>query len=256
MNSYARLRDVTQKAWRYALAAAERPQQTPHILRSILKGAHLSDFLNVNQRWIKQACIRTVIDIGAHTGEFSSAIRAVLPGVRVYAFEPLPDCFERLTAKFERYPDCRAFHVALGQQPGHVTFWRSSFSKSSSVLPMATLHQNAFPWSASCSQVDVRLETLDDYQNEMELISKVLMKIDVQGYEDRVLKGSTLVLNRVDYVLVEVSFRPLYEGQAGFHDVYHLLLESGFSYAGNLDQLLSPLDDSVLQADALFLRQS
>jgi hypothetical protein len=60
----------------------------------------------------------------------------------------------------------------------------------------------------------------------------------------------------VDYVLVEVSFRPLYEGQATFHRVYEILLGSGFSYAGSMDQLLSPVDDTVLQADALFLRQA
>lgn len=255
MISSARLRDVTQKAWRYALAAAERPQHIPHILHSVLKGAHLADFLNVDLRWIKQAGIRTVIDIGAHTGEFSSAIRAVLPGVSVYAFEPLPDCFQLLTARLQKYPHCRAFQVALGERHGHVTFWRSDFPKSSSVLPMSKLHQDAFPWSANCSPDEVRLETLDDYSREMELTSKVLMKIDVQGYEDRVLQGAALVLKRVDYVLVEASFRPLYEGQATFHRVYEILFASGFSYAGNMDQLLSPLDDTVLQADTLFLRQ-
>jgi hypothetical protein len=70
-----------------------------------------------------------------------------------------------------------------------------------------------------------------------------------------VLKGSAQILKQVDYVLVEVSFRPLYEGQAVSSQVFDFLLESGFSYAGNLEQLLSPHDDSVLQADALFVRQ-
>ncbi len=90
MNHTERVRDLTQKAWKYALSAAERPKQIPNLLHSVLRGAHLADLLTINQRWVKQAGIKTVIDIGAHTGEFSSAIRAILPEVSVYAFEHGP----------------------------------------------------------------------------------------------------------------------------------------------------------------------
>ena len=255
MNRSGRARDLTQKAWKYALSAVERPQHIPHLLSSILKGAHLGDLLNLNQRWLKRAGIGTVIDIGAHTGEFSSAIMVVLPGVSVYAFEPLSDCFDELANRFKKCPRYRAFQVALGERSGEVKFWRSSFSKSSSVLPMATLHRVTFPWSAVCSPITTRVETLDSFLGEMDLASRVFMKVDVQGYEDRVLKGAAIVLKQVDYVLVEVSFRPLYDGQATFYNICELLRRSGFCYAGSLDQLFSPADDTVLQADALFVRQ-
>jgi len=54
---------------------------------------------------------------------------------------------------------------------------------------------------------------------------------------------------------MEVSFRELYEGQALFDQIYETLKSKGFSYRGNLYQLLNPLDGSLLQADALFVRQ-
>ena len=98
------------------------------------------------------------------------------------------------------------------------------------------------------------MRKLDEYADQMELSSKTLLKIDVQGYEDRVLRGARKVLRKVDYVLVEVSVAPLYEGQAQFDPIYSFLLDSGFSYAGNLEQMLSPLDGSILQLDALFAR--
>ncbi len=100
----------------------------------------------------------------------------------------------------------------------------------------------------------MQMQTLDDYVNEMELMPSILLKIDVQGYEHKILKSGLEVLKQVDYVLVETSFKTLYEGQASFHDVYSLLTTHGFHYAGNLDQLLSPLDKSILQADSLFIR--
>jgi hypothetical protein len=79
--------------------------------------------------------------------------------------------------------------------------------------------------------------------------------VDVQGFEETVLRGGPRTLERVDYVIVEVSFWPLYVGQASFHDIYALLRGLGFAYMGNLDQLLSPMDGRILQADALFGRQ-
>ncbi len=76
----------------------------------------------------------------------------------------------------------------------------------------------------------------------------------MQGYEAQVLNGAKELLKRVAYVLLEVSFRPLYEGQGAFAEIHAFLQSAGFSYSGNLEQLLSPLDGSVLQADALFVR--
>lgn len=252
---FARFVDLLGKAWRYLLAALEQPRQVLYLPLLQLKGVHIGEFLRLNRPWIKQAGIKTVIDIGAHAGEFSSAIRTILPNVQIYAFEPQPDCYDRLRDRLGRHGCFDAFPVALGERSGQVKFWRNSFSKSSSVLEMASLHQEAFPWSARTAAVSVQLEMLDSFLDRIKLTPKVLVKIDVQGYEDRVLQGGLKLLKRVDYVVVEVSFRPLYDGQAQFRDVYNLLVQAGLLYAGNLDQLLSPLDASILQADALFVRK-
>jgi FkbM family methyltransferase len=256
MKYSARLYDLGRKAWSYGLAAVERPQQLPYFLRSVFKGVHVGEFLKINQPWIKQAGVRTVIDVGAHNGGFSRAIRVILPGAHVYAFEPLPDAYDKLKTKFERDTLCRTFPVALGEQGGQVKFWRSKFSKASSVLPMADTHKLEFPWSSELVPINAQIAALDDFLHDIDLVPKVLLKLDVQGYEDRVIRGGLAILRNVDYILTEVSFRVLYEGQASFDDLYQLLKQLGFSYAGNIDQLRSPTDGSVLQADALFVRDT
>jgi FkbM family methyltransferase len=255
MNYSSRFRDLARKAWNYGLAAAERPGQLPDLLRSAFKGVHVGEFLRINQRWIREAGIKTVVDIGAHSGEFSSAIRAILPTAQIYAFEPLPECYERIRNRFKSDTRYRAFQNPLGENRGQIKFWRSNFSKASSVLPMADMHKAEFPWSSELEPIDVQVAKLDDFVRDIAIAPKVLAKIDVQGYEDRVIRGGSAFLRNVDYILTEISFRPLYEGQGSFDDVYHLLKGLGFSYKGNLDQLLSPRDRSVLQADALFVRE-
>jgi FkbM family methyltransferase len=244
------------KGWGYLLVALEQPQKVPHYAVLSLKGVHFGEFHKLNHFWIKQAGIKTVIDVGAHSGEFSSAIRAVLPAAHIYAFEPLEECHQRLRERLGGNGSLESFQVAVGDHSGMIDFWRSSFPKSSSALAMSKLHQTAFPWSADNDRLTVRLETLDHCIGQRNFSSKVFLKIDVQGYEDRVLRGASQLMKRVDYVLVEVSFMPLYEDQARFHEIYDILLGSGFCYAGNMEQLLSPQDGSILQADALFVRNS
>jgi FkbM family methyltransferase len=219
-----------------------------------LKGAHIGEFLKLSVPWLKTAEIRTVIDVGAHTGEFASAVRAILPDASIYAFEPLPDCHVKLSKRFETDSSFQALNVAIGERRDQIEFHRCEFSKCSSILRMDRSHQELFPWTADSRAIRVEMRPLDDYISLMRLTPKVLLKVDVQGYEDRVLRGGARLLGRVDYVLIEVSYRPLYEGQALFGRIHDQLTELGFHYRGSLDQLLSPLDGSVLQADALFAR--
>ena len=80
------------------------------------------------------------------------------------------------------------------------------------------------------------------------------MKIDAQGYEDKVLAGAPQTLTRAKAAIIEVSFRELYEGQPLFDSIYRTMHDAGFSYRGNLYQLVHPNDRSVLQADALFVK--
>jgi len=252
----SRVRDLMGKGWRYLLAGLEQPQDLPRYTTLPFRHIHFGEFIKLNRVWIKKAGIKTVIDVGAHSGEFSSAMHAVVPDAHIYAFEPLEECHKRLRKRLGGNGTLDCFQVAIGDRRGTVDFWRSSFAKASSALPMTALHQSAFPWSAKNERIEVPMETLDYCIGNRNLPGKVLLKIDVQGYEDRVLRGASEVLKRVDYVLVEVSFRLLYEGEARFHEIYEMLRQSGFFYAGNMEQLLSPEDGSVLQADALFVRDS
>lgn len=210
--------------------------------------------LTPQRAWFQQAGIQTVLDVGSYIGSFAYAIRHILPQAHITSFEPLQDNYTRLVKNLSPLGNFQAFNTAIGEHAGELEFHRSEFSPSSSALEMGELHRQAFPQTANATTLRVPVARLDDYLDRINMTPPVLLKIDVQGYEDAVLRGAGQVLKQVDYLEIEVSYQPLYSGQVLFEGIHQLLVQAGFRFAGNLDSMLSPLDGSILQSDALFIR--
>jgi len=210
--------------------------------------------LTPHRTWFRSLGLRTVVDVGSYTGSFAYAMRHILPQVQIYSFEPLQDNYARLVKNLSPLGNFQAFNIALGEYGGELKFNRSNFSPSSSALEMGDLHRQAFPHSAQTTTLQVPVARLDEFLDKMELTPPVFLKIDVQGYEDAVLCGAAKVLERVDYLEIEVSYQSLYSDQVLFNGIYQILTELGFHFAGNLDSMFSPLDGSIMQSDALFFR--
>jgi FkbM family methyltransferase len=208
--------------------------------------------LRPHERWLRDLRFKTVFDVGANTGQFVGEARKIAPDAFIYSFEPLRACFEALRDGRRDDPRFRAFHMALGDEPGEVTMHRNDYSQSSSLLPMAELHKTAFPETRHSTPERVEVRRLDDVAAELTFARPLLLKIDVQGFEAKVIVGATATLRVADVIIVETGVEALYEGQALFDDVYRMLYERGFRYRGNHNQLLSPDDGRVLQADAFF----
>lgn len=210
---------------------------------------------NMVSSLLKQGiCPRTVIDVGANVGQFAIASAKLFSGVKIYSFEPNPDCVIALQKNVSALSNVCVYQVALGDSEGEVTFHVNSHSHSSSILPLADTHKAAFPDAVECRDIRVRMSTLDAMMINVPLQPPVLLKLDVQGYETQVLSGAGKALERVDYVILEASFKPMYEGEMTFLDV--------ISFMGRLDfELMRPvgwLSDAhtgeILQADLLFRR--
>jgi FkbM family methyltransferase len=205
-------------------------------------------------KWIQGMGIKTVIDVGAHAGESARQFHQIFPDAMIYSFEPLHDCFVELNSVMKNVPDFKSFNLALGDKEGTLDIHRSAFSSSSSLLKMAKLHKEAFPFSSEETRETIHINTLDNVAKELDLEENILLKIDVQGYELKVIDGSKNILNKVKVIIVETSFRELYEGQPLFPEIYELLNRMGFVYSGSWGELKSPLDGATLQQDSIFIR--
>ncbi len=250
--------DFLSKGLQYLFLPLEFPAHFFRIIaltffqRSLVRGLiHLKTY----RQWFIARKFKTIIDVGANSGPFAFSARLLQPGAHIYAFEPLPTCYNRLIKNLSPMGNFNAFQSAIGDQEGEVEMWESGFSESSSILPMDELHKQIFPHTAELHPLRVSISRLDTFLNQIKFEPPVLLKIDVQGYEDKVLAGAVKTLMYVDWIITEMSFQPLYKDQALFSDIYQWLSNKGFKFAGNMDNLVSPSDGSILQTDGIFYRE-
>ena len=88
----------------------------------------------------------------------------------------------------------------------------------------------------------------------IDLIPPVLLKLDVQGYEAKVLAGAERTLSRCDYVIIEMSMARMYEGETEFTDLLRLMNNYGFRFLRPIGWLEHPRTGAILQMDGLFAR--
>ncbi|HWH61899.1 MAG TPA: FkbM family methyltransferase, partial [Ginsengibacter sp.] len=209
------------------------------------------------QKWnfLKKIPIKTIIDVGANEGQFVEEILNIFPLAEIYSFEPLGDCYEKLMSNFRNNKKVHTYNFALGEQDGEITFSRSSASPSSSILKMGDLHKKLYPHTANLVEEKVKIKRLDDVFADVNLENEVLLKIDVQGAEEKVIKGGSSVLKKANMIITEVSYATLYENQPLFRDIMNLLEKYGFSYIGNMEQFANPLTGAPLFADAIFVKK-
>jgi hypothetical protein len=81
------------------------------------------------------------------------------------------------------------------------------------------------------------------------------LKIDVQGYEEPVLRGASQTLRRIRGLQVELSLRPVYEGQTLFLPMLEWITSLGFAPYRFRDAFVDPRNGRSLQVDALFFRE-
>jgi FkbM family methyltransferase len=202
--------------------------------------------------------IDVVFDVGANIGQFAELLRhAGYPG-RIVSFEASSAAHLTLTARARRDANwIIAPRIALGDREGTITLNLAGNSVSSSVLPMLSSHVGAEPKSRYVGSESTELRTLD--KTAMDFISendRIFLKLDVQGFEERVLQGARELLPRVQGIQIELSLVPLYEGERLFHPMLDDLEKCGYEIWSLLPGFTDPRTGRMLQLDAVLFRGS
>jgi len=199
--------------------------------------------------------IDLVIDVGANSGQYASALRAAGYRGRIVSFEPLSEPYAQLLAASsdDGSWDCR--HLALGRRSGSATVHISEDSRNSSIFRVGERHLHAVPDSRLVGVETVRIERLDDlWPAIVRDAHRPYLKMDTQGSELDVVCGGTRVLEAISLVEVELSLLAVYDSAPVFADVYGLLAQHRFEPIGFEGVLDDPKTGEMLQADGIFRR--
>jgi len=209
---------------------------------------------NQNLEWLKEKNIGTILDIGANDGQFAKFINSVLPEARIYSFEPIKSCYEKLNILASKIPKLMPINIGLGDKSEFIELNVNEFTPSSSILSMEKRHIENFPFTSKSVKEKIEVKDLDSIYHNLQIEQNVLVKIDVQGYEGRVLKGSWRFLSEIPgiIIIIECSIIPLYKDEPSVEEIYDMLRSLKYSYKGNLNQLYSPVNGEILQADLIF----
>jgi FkbM family methyltransferase len=212
----------------------------------------ISAYQNVSNLFNQGICPRAIIDVGANIGQFTIAGLNIFEGVSIHAFEPIEACVNTLRINTSGYKDVYIHAIALGAKRDKTTFYINQYSQASSVLRPSQKHRLEFPNVAEEKAVPVELSTLDDFFSNSNLPGPVLLKLDVQGSEKLVLEGGKRTLKKVDFVLMETSFTPMYIGEPLFIEMIEAMKAIDFEFVRPIGFLKSPQGGEILQADILF----
>jgi len=155
----------------------------------------------------------TLIDVGAHVGLISIPV-ARRTGVRCVAFEPAPlnaACLRRNVERHGVGQQVAVHELALGERAGRIAFALCSENSGDNHV----LAEGAASDSATSAVVDVESARLDDVIDAAALPKPIVLKLDVQGAEVKVLTGARNTLQHVSAVVLEYWPRGLL--RAGDH---------------------------------------
>lgn len=171
-----------------------------------------------------------VFDVGANRGDWTGAVLAARPAARVHAFEPQARLAQALGA---RYAQATVNNMALGDATGTLDLFdyaEQAGSEHASLLAgvIDGIHRG------TARAVSVEVGTLDDYCSAHGIEHIDLLKIDVEGFELKVLCGAKRMLaeRRVDTIQFEFNemnvvgrtfMNDFFGCLSASHDLYRLL---------------------------------
>lgn len=157
-----------------------------------------------------------VWDVGANVGVYTKIFLGWAGSEgRVVAFEPLPKAVVALNATVADEPNknnLKLVPCALSDRAGHATF--AGELEGEGVTTTGHLADGA---STDANSITVEVSTADTVVGEKEIPSPTVVKIDVEGFEEDVLKGGTRVFGAAGCreILVEMHFTRMDERGLG-----------------------------------------
>jgi FkbM family methyltransferase len=198
-----------------------------------------------------------VFDIGANKGQYATGIIDAGYNGKIVSFEPLSSVYSIIENESKKYKNWElATRCAIGAKKEEIEINISANSVSSTLLTMLDSHIEGAPESKIIGKEKVQVYPLDEIAlNYIATAKNIFLKIDVQGFEQEVLKGASNLLKQAKGIEMEISLIPLYENQQWLlPQVLEFMNQNGFTAVSIVPAFTDEKTGKVLQCNGIFFK--
>jgi FkbM family methyltransferase len=186
-----------------------------------------------------------IFDVGGYKGEFSEMCLEIWNGAEVHLFEGLPDKIGPLREKFKGLK-VRVNECLVGDKDASEVQFYADETASSVLYSEEVNYKKQLVTQSMCC--------LDSYISSHGNIVPDILKIDTQGFEYSVLKGSETYLSRIPVLLIECNFLEIYQNVKLAGELIAYLGGFGFVIYDVSEIHRRPLDNALVQMDFVFVK--
>lgn len=196
-----------------------------------------------------------IFDIGANRGDISAKYQQLYKKATIHAFEPFPDTYKILYEN-SKITGCISNNLALDEQPGEKCLYINKSVDTNSFLESSRIGASSDEYCRTVDKLVVQTTSIDVYCLKNKIATIDIMKLDVQGAELMVLKGSKFMLEqkRIKLIYTEVYFKQQYKDQPLFSDLEVFLREYGYILVDLYNLYYNA--NQILWGDAIFIEKS
>lgn len=202
--------------------------------------------------------IDLVFDIGANKGQYATGIMDAGYTNKIISFEPLTSAYGIIEKESKKHTNWTvAPRCAIGSRKEEIEINISANSVSSTLLNMLDSHIEGAPESKIIGKEKVQVYPLDEIgSNYIKNSKNIFLKIDVQGFEQEVLKGAQSMIDKAKGIEMEISLIPLYEKQDWLlPQVLEYMQQKGFTLTSIVPAFTDNATGKVLQCNGIFFRK-
>lgn len=188
---------------------------------------------------VTQTASPVIFDVGANKGQSIARFKALFPQAAIHAFEPIKHEFQGLERQYGEDRSVILNNVALGETRAERDLYvttksgNSSFNKLRLDSDWLKIRSKQFNTTAEGYTKDVQrtpIETLDAYCEARGVERIDILKMDTQGYEDKVLEGAEKLLASkcVKVIETELMFDDVYEKRLSFYEIEKYLFTNNY----------------------------
>ncbi len=196
-----------------------------------------------------------ILDVGAHAGQYTKLFAKMAPDGRVFAFEPAAYArgILRTVVRWHRLRNVTVVASGLSDAPGHAAI--TTPLKASGSVGFGLAHLGEETRFERFIREDIPVTTLDDFVDANALTRLDLVKIDVEGWEIRILRHATRAIERHrPMVLVELVQEIMDRSGCQVSEAWSIFRPRGYtSFKVTQDNRLEACDGYAGPADYLFL---